>query len=32
MKFSISNEDTDKLDKIAARLERSIDQLESIYG
>jgi V/A-type H+-transporting ATPase subunit A len=32
MKFSISNEDIEKLDKIAARLERSIDQLESIYG
>jgi V/A-type H+-transporting ATPase subunit A len=31
MKFSIPNEETAKLDRIAARLDRSIDQLESIY-
>ena len=31
MKFAIANEEAAKLDKLAARLERSIDQLESIY-
>ncbi len=32
MKFSIPNEEIEKLDKLAARLERSMDQLESIYA
>jgi V/A-type H+-transporting ATPase subunit A len=32
MKFSVSNEDVDDLNKILARLERSVDQLESIYA
>ncbi len=32
MKFSVTNKETEKLDKLAARLERSIDQLESIYA
>ncbi len=32
MKFSVTNEEIEKLDKIAARLERSMDQLESIYA
>jgi len=31
MKFTIANEDTGGFDKLAARLERSLDQLESIY-
>jgi len=31
MKFSVKNEEMEKIDKLAARLERSIDQLESIY-
>jgi V/A-type H+/Na+-transporting ATPase subunit A len=31
MKFSIANEDTDKIDKLSAKLERSIDQLEAIH-
>ena len=31
MKFSVANGETNKLDAILARLERSIDQLESIY-
>ncbi|MFP4384143.1 MAG: V-type ATP synthase subunit A [Spirochaetia bacterium] len=31
MKFTVPNEATSKLDAVAARLERSIDQLESIY-
>jgi len=31
MKFSVENEELEKIDKLAARLERSIDQLESIY-
>ena len=30
-KYEIANDDTDKLDRLAARLERSIDQLEAIY-
>ncbi len=32
MKFIVPNEDLSKLDKIEARLERSLDQLESIYA
>ncbi len=32
MKFSVPNEDLSDLDKIEARLERSFDQLESIYA
>jgi V/A-type H+-transporting ATPase subunit A len=32
MKFTTRNEDLSKLDKIEARLERSMDQLESIYA
>jgi V/A-type H+-transporting ATPase subunit A len=32
MKFSVPNEDLSALDKIEARLERSFDQLESIYA
>ena len=32
MKFSIANDEVEKLDKLTARLERSIDQLESIYA
>ncbi len=32
MKFSIANEDPEKLDKLAVRLERSMDQLETIYA
>ncbi len=32
MKFTVPNEDLSELDKILARLERSIDQLESIYA
>ncbi len=31
MKFSVPNDDPKGLDKLAARLERSLDQLESIY-
>ena len=31
MKFTIDNEDLGALDKLAARLERSLDQLEAIY-
>lgn len=31
MKFTIDNEDLVALDKLAARLERSLDQLEAIY-
>ena len=31
MKFAISNDDASKLDALAARLERSFDQLESVY-
>ncbi len=31
MKFSIPNEDTEAFNKLEARLERSFDQLESIY-
>jgi len=31
MKFTIDNEDPGALDKLAARLERSLDQLEAIY-
>ncbi len=32
MKFSISNEDLSGLDKIEARLERSMDQLEALHA
>jgi V/A-type H+-transporting ATPase subunit A len=32
MKYSVPNEDLSDLDRIAARLERSFDQLESIYA
>lgn len=32
MKFAVTNDEPEKLDKLAARLERSIDQLESIYA
>jgi V/A-type H+-transporting ATPase subunit A len=31
MKFTIANEDSGGFDRLAARLERSLDQLESIY-
>jgi V/A-type H+-transporting ATPase subunit A len=31
MKFTIANEDPRGFDKLAARLERSLDQLEEIY-
>jgi len=31
MKFTIPNDDLKNLDKLAVRLERSMDQLESIY-
>ena len=31
MKFNLTNEDLDGFDRLAARLERSLDQLESIY-
>lgn len=31
MKYTVKNEDVGKIDRLAARLERSIDQLESIY-
>jgi len=32
MKFIVPNDDLSQLDKIEARLERSMDQLESIYA
>ncbi len=32
MKFTVPNEDLSKLDSIEARLERSFDQLESVYA
>ena len=32
MKFTVPNDDLSQLDKIEARLERSIDQLESVYA
>jgi hypothetical protein len=32
MKFTISNDETDKFDRLEARLERSMDRLGSIYG
>ena len=32
MKFTISNDDLDKFDRLLARLERSLDQLETIHG
>lgn len=32
MKFSVANDEIEKLDKLTARLERSMDQLESIYA
>lgn len=32
MKFLVPNDDLSKLDSIEARLERSFDQLESVYG
>jgi V/A-type H+-transporting ATPase subunit A len=32
MKFSIPNDDLSELDRIKARLERSLDQLESVYA
>jgi V/A-type H+-transporting ATPase subunit A len=32
MKFTVPNNDLSKLDSIEARLERSFDQLESIYA
>ena len=32
MKFTIHNEDLSSLDKIEARLERSMDQLEALHG
>jgi V/A-type H+-transporting ATPase subunit A len=32
MKFSVPNDDLSGLDKIQARLERSMDQLETIYA
>jgi V/A-type H+-transporting ATPase subunit A len=31
MKFNLANEDLDGFDRLSARLERSLDQLESIY-
>ena len=31
MKFSVANEDTEKIEKLSAKLERSIDQLEAIH-
>ncbi len=31
MKFNVSNEDTKELDKLQVKLERAMDQLESIY-
>lgn len=32
MKYTVANDDLSKLDKIEARLERSLDQLESVYA
>lgn len=32
MKFTIANDDTKGFDKLAARLERAFDQMESMYG
>jgi V/A-type H+-transporting ATPase subunit A len=32
MKFTIANENLDQLDKLQARLERNLDQVESIYA
>jgi hypothetical protein len=32
MKFSIPNDDLSGLDKIEARLERSMDQMEALYA
>jgi hypothetical protein len=32
MKFSIPNEDLSGLDKIEARLERSMDQMEALHA
>jgi V/A-type H+/Na+-transporting ATPase subunit A len=32
MKMTIANEETDKIDKLALKLERSLDRLESIYA
>jgi V/A-type H+-transporting ATPase subunit A len=32
MKFSVPNEDLSELNKIEARLDRSFDQLETIYA
>ena len=32
MKFTVANEDLAGIDKLTARLERSFDQLESMYG
>jgi hypothetical protein len=32
MKSTVPNDEMDKLDKLASRLERSFDQLESIYA
>jgi V/A-type H+/Na+-transporting ATPase subunit A len=32
MKSTIKNEDADQIDRLTARLERSLDQLESIYA
>jgi V/A-type H+-transporting ATPase subunit A len=32
MKFSVSNDDLDKIDRLAATLERSIEKLESVYA
>jgi hypothetical protein len=31
MKFNLANEDSDGFDRLTARLEHSLDQLESIY-
>ena len=32
MKFTVPNDDLSGLDKIEAKLERSMDQLESLHG
>ena len=32
MKFTIANDEIEKIDRLQARLERSIDQLESVYA
>ena len=32
MKFNVPNDDLSLIDKLTARLERSLDQLESLYG